>query len=91
MDSGIDMVRISVEALTEKDYKSICDVDLDFDRFAANIRNLYEISRGTGTKVSVKALNVALRDKADADKFYYLHADFRLHLYSRHHTGLGGV
>lgn len=72
VDSGIDMVRISVEALTAEDYKEICDVDLDFDRFAANIRNLYEISRGTGTRVSVKTLNVALKDEAAANRFYDL-------------------
>lgn len=70
VDSKIDMVRISVEALNAEDYKRICDVDLDFEKFVGNIRNLYEISRGTGTKVSVKILNVALPDDAAAGKFY---------------------
>ena len=39
-----------------------------------NIRNLYEISRGTNTKVSVKTLNVALRNDEDAERFYDIFA-----------------
>lgn len=70
VDAGIDMVRISVEALTSKDYKEICDVDIDFNEFVDNIHNLYDISRGTNTKVSVKILNVALKDEEAAKKFY---------------------
>lgn len=70
IDAKIDMVRISVEALNAEDYKHICGVDIDFEKFVSNIKNLYELSRGTGTKVSVKILNVALKDKADADIFY---------------------
>ena len=70
VEAGVDMVRISVEALTEKDYVDICDVELDFKKFVENIKDLFEISRGTRTKVSVKTLNVALKDKNDADRFY---------------------
>jgi len=70
VESGIDLIRISVEALTDKDYKEICDVDIDFDKFVDNIRNLYEISRGTNTKVSVKIINAALSDESDANRFY---------------------
>lgn len=62
VDTGIDMVRISVEALTAEDYKEICDVSIDFEKFVDNIRDLYEVSRGTNTKVSVKIVNVALKD-----------------------------
>ena len=57
VSTGIDMIRISVEALTNED-------------FVENIRDLYEVSRGTNTKVSVKILNVALRDEKDAEHFY---------------------
>lgn len=70
VDAGVDMVRVSVEALTAKDYEKICSVKMDFDQFVDHIRDLYEVSRGTGTKVSVKTLNVALKDQTDADRFY---------------------
>lgn len=68
--AGIDMVRISIEALNTRDYKEICGVNIDFKRFVANVRDLYEVSRGTGTKVSVKILNVALPDNEAAIRFY---------------------
>jgi len=68
--TGIDMVRISVEALTSEDYRDICDVKMNFEKFVENIKNLYEISRGTNTKVSVKILNVALKDDEAANRFY---------------------
>lgn len=68
--AGIDMVRISVEALTEQDYKDICGVDIDLEKFIANIGDLYQVSRNTNTKVSVKTLNVALADDKDANRFY---------------------
>ncbi len=68
--AGIDMVRISVEALTEQDYKNICGVNINYQKFIGNIENLYQISRGTNTKVSVKTLNVALADDTAANRFY---------------------
>ena len=55
---------------TNEDYGDICDVSMDFNKFVENIRDLYEVSRGTNTKVSVKILNVALRDEKDAEHFY---------------------
>ncbi len=70
VSAGIDMVRISVEALTEQDYKEICGINIDLKKFISNIKNLYEVSRGTNTKVSVKTLNVALADDAAANQFY---------------------
>lgn len=70
VQAGIDMVRISVEALTEQDYKDICGVDIDLEKFIRNIEDLYHVSRETNTKVSVKTLNVALADENDANRFY---------------------
>lgn len=70
IESKIDMVRISVEALNAKDYKDVCSVNIDFEKFVKNIADLYERSRNTNTKVSVKILNVALKDDAAANRFY---------------------
>ena len=70
IEAGVDMVRISVEALTEQDYQDICGVKLDMEKFMGNIKDLYQVSRGTNTKVSVKTLNVALKGDADANQFY---------------------
>lgn len=72
VDAGVDMVRISVEALKESDYREVCGVQIDFAKLVDNIKNLYHMSRGTNTKVSVKILNVALQDDAAAENFYNL-------------------
>lgn len=70
IEAKVDMIRISVEALTAEDYQDICDVKIDFDAFCSNIADLYKISRNTDTKVSVKTLNVALPDEKAANYFY---------------------
>jgi MoaA/NifB/PqqE/SkfB family radical SAM enzyme len=70
IQTGLDMVRISVEALSRQDYQDICGVDIDMTSFVENIKHLYQISRNTNTKVSIKILNVALRDDSDASRFY---------------------
>lgn len=70
VEAGVDMMRFSIEALNAEEYKRICKVDMDYRNLIEHIAYLYKISRGTGTKVSVKILNVALRDDSDANCFY---------------------
>lgn len=41
-ESGLDMLRISVEALSGEGYKALCGVDMDFQKFVGNISDLYE-------------------------------------------------
>lgn len=68
--AGIDMVAISVEAVTREGYKRIADVDLDYDAFRANIRDLFE-HRG-GCQVHVKIADSGLAPD-ELERFY---ADF---------------
>lgn len=68
--AGIDMLRFSIEALTAEAYKQICKIDMNYDELVNQIEYLYQITRGTNTKVSVKILNVALKDDQDANRFY---------------------
>lgn len=70
VDAKVDMLRFSIEALNAEDYKRICKVDMDYEKLVQQISYLYQISRGTGTTVSVKTLNVALKNDADANRFY---------------------
>ena len=70
VEAGVDMMRFSIEALNEEDYRNICKVDMNYQELVDQIAYLYQISRGTDTKVSVKTLNVALKDDADANRFY---------------------
>lgn len=70
VEAGVDMLRFSIEALDAGEYKRICKVEMDYGNLLEQIGYLYQISRRTDTKVSVKTLNVALKDDADANRFY---------------------
>lgn len=70
VDSGLDMIRISLEALDAKGYEEICHAKIDYDAFLENIRDLYQRSRGTQLKVSVKIVEAGLKEEGDAQRFY---------------------
>lgn len=69
VDSGIDLIRISLEGLSSEDYKKVCEARIDFDELIRNIADLYERSRGK-CEISVKVANVSIRTAEDAEKFY---------------------
>lgn len=68
-DSGIDLIRISLEGLTSEDYQATCNAKIDFDQLVRNIADLFERTRGK-CEVSVKVANVSIKTQADAEKFY---------------------
>lgn len=68
-DSGIDLIRISLEGLSTADYEKTCEVKLDFERLVENIADLYERTRGK-CEVSVKVANVSIPTEKEANKFY---------------------
>jgi radical SAM protein with 4Fe4S-binding SPASM domain len=68
VDSGIDLVRISIEALTEIDYKEICDIDIDYSSLLNNIEDLYKKSRGK-LKVAAKIVNTTIKTGKDLENF----------------------
>ena len=68
-DSGLDLIRISVEGLNSAHYREICNVDFEYEKLVENIRDLYERSRGK-VKVSIKIVEVMLKTKTDIDSFY---------------------
>lgn len=69
VDSGIDLIRISLEGLSDEDYKKTCEAKVDFDKLVDNIGDLYEKSRGK-CEISVKVANVSIKSEEDANKFY---------------------
>jgi radical SAM protein with 4Fe4S-binding SPASM domain len=42
VDSGIDMICISVEHVSAEGFKRIAGVDIDYERYLANVRDLFE-------------------------------------------------
>lgn len=68
--SGLDMLRISVEALDDAGYREITGVKVSFDRMVENIRDLYQKSRATKLKVSCKIVEPGVDTPEKVDRFY---------------------
>jgi radical SAM protein with 4Fe4S-binding SPASM domain len=64
---GLDMIGISVQHVNPDGYKQIADVRIDYDKFVANIADLY--NRREGMKVYIKIADSGLSE-ADKRKFY---------------------
>lgn len=67
IDSGLDMIGISVTHITKEGYKRISDVDIDYEKYKANIRDLY--NRRDNCKIYIKIADTGL-SQSDKDKFY---------------------
>lgn len=71
VESGIDMICISVEHVTSEGFKKVADVNIDYDRFRENVRDLYE--RRGDCEIYVKIADSGLSPQ-EIEKFY---ADFQ--------------
>lgn len=67
-DSGIDRIRISIEALSAEEYKQIAGVDIDFGEFVNNIEDLYNVTRGK-CEIYIKTVDVSVNTEEKKDKF----------------------
>ena len=68
--SGFTRIIISLQGLTSQDYKRVCDVEIDWDKFYKNLKVLYE-NRQEELKIHIKIPDVAL-NQGDEAKFYSL-------------------
>jgi radical SAM protein with 4Fe4S-binding SPASM domain len=67
IDSGLDEMLVSVEALTNEKYKEICGADIDFDRIVSNIEHYYRNKKDF--TLYVKIVDCALNN-GDEEKFH---------------------
>lgn len=70
IDSGIDRIRISIEALDEAGYRDIAGTKIDFEKFIDNIRDLHEISGNC--EIYCKIVDVAVPTESDKEHFFEL-------------------
>lgn len=70
IDSGLDVMRVSLQGISSESYKNICGVNMDFDEFYSQLAYFYERSAGR-CKVFVKTMDIALKD-SEIEKFYKL-------------------
>lgn len=72
VDAGLSRINISVEALDAEGYKNICGADIDYEKFVANIRDLYEHKGNCHIFIKTMADNI---DKDLEDRFYGIFGD----------------
>lgn len=73
VNSGIDMIGVSIKALSSDGYKKIAGIDIDYTKLVRNIDDLFQQSRGK-CKIYISIADTGL---SDADKDYY-YASFEL-------------
>lgn len=74
VESGIDRVRISVEAIDEEGYYEMAGVKIDLEAFRSNIRDLHERS-GDHCEVYVKTVDAAVDTQEKKARYYQLFED----------------
>lgn len=73
INSGIDRIRISIEALDADGYYDIAGAKINFDNFVTNIKYLHDISGNC--EIYCKIVDVAVPTDSDKQKFYNLFGD----------------
>lgn len=68
IDSGIDRIRISIEALDQEGYQRITGAKIDFEKFLANIKDLHDISGQC--EIYCKTVDVAVPTEEDRNRFF---------------------
>jgi radical SAM protein with 4Fe4S-binding SPASM domain len=67
IESGLDVIRISLQGLSSKKYRDISNVDINFDEFIDNISYFHKNKKNC--KVFVKVMDISLLE-GEEEKFY---------------------
>ena len=71
-NSGIDLIRISVNALEGGPYQEICGVKLDYNAFYNNVVDLYQKTRGKA-KLAIKLANATIEEEKQLLRFHEMY------------------
>ncbi len=69
IESGVDRIRISIEAVTEEGYFEMTNRKIDFVAFVANIKDLHDKS-GEHCEIYIKTVDAAV-DTDEKEKLFY--------------------
>lgn len=76
IDAGLTRMHISVEGLCAEDYEKTCGTKIDFDKFRANIQDLYDHRGNCHIFIKTIVENCSAEDEAKKkEKFYSLFGD----------------
>lgn len=74
IESGLDILKISVEGINSEDYKNLCIADVNMDEFLANIKDLYDkkskLEGEQNPLIQIKAVNSMLKTEEEK-KLYF--------------------
>lgn len=68
-DSGIDLIRVSINALESETYKEVCGVEVDYERLYHNLEDLYQKTREKA-KLAIRLANATIREEKQLKYFY---------------------
>lgn len=71
--AGLDRMIISIQGTGAEKYRTVCNVDLDFEEFVENIRYFYE--HKTTAQMYLKIVDIALQDKQDRQRYLDIFGD----------------
>jgi radical SAM protein with 4Fe4S-binding SPASM domain len=66
---GLDMIGISVQHVHARGYYDIASVKMDYHAYRDNVLDLYDVSRNSSTKISIKIADTGL-SQDEIQKFY---------------------
>ncbi len=73
LDAGLDKINISVDGLSERQFKEFTGVKVDFEQYVENIRHLYEIKGAC--EICIKITGDFLSQK-EKEQFYEIFGDY---------------
>jgi MoaA/NifB/PqqE/SkfB family radical SAM enzyme len=82
IDSGINRIQISVQALTPERYEDIAGFAVDMDKYVENIRYLYEYRKNT--EIYIKIIDANLNNNDERNKFYNMFSHICDTIYIEH-------
>lgn len=78
VDSGLDVLRVSLQGISSEAYYNTCGVQLNFSKLLSELNYFYQIS-GT-CKLYVKTVDIALSD-GESEQFYELFSEHSDRMY----------
>jgi len=73
IEAGLDRLVISLQGTSEKKYKDVSDIDLDFQNFVDNIKYLFEKKKNL--EMYLKIVDIALDDEKDRERYFEIFGD----------------
>ncbi len=81
IEAGLDRINISVEGVTEKQYRDFSNYKIDFDKFVYNIGHFYENRNGCEVIIKINGDTLA---EGDEQRFYDIFGNIADGIYVEH-------